>query len=781
MKIGITTFFNYNYGSALQCYALQTYIENHYGSCEVLAQKPERSFLRRAGKILLHLGNLCLKNPKSSSEIIQQFLSQRSRSLTIHKESLLEIQRFIQFHLHKKEYSWDALCEIGSSDEFAAFITGSDQVWNGNLIDGHSFYFLKFAPQHKRIAYAPSFGGATVSKYNEETFRKYINEFQYLSAREKTGKEIIYNYTEKQAEVLSDPVCLLTAAQWRDCVKENSHDFKKHYLLNRPFILAFFINEPSEKAITALRLAQEKTGMQIISLGYQYDAYQFLSDYCHINGSPWDFLQMIDCADSVFTDSFHATVFSILFETPFYTYKRSYKHKQDQSIRILELLSNTGLDGRFEMQEPVYGQRLDFSKAHNYFDTISKQSYAYFEKVLGYIKPSDTKQSVTLYRNNKGFCCGCGVCAEICPVNAISMEQDEKGAVYPRIDEEKCIHCYKCQRYCDSGLPELSVYHKRVYFGYNTDAIQEQKSSSGGIFAAIAANVLEHGGHVYGAAWCNTTTGLGVKHVCITCKQDLYKIQGSKYTQSRTDNIWCEVKNKLERGLLVLFSGTSCQIAALMKYLRKDYANLYTIDLVCHGVMGEAVLKDYINYLEEKNACTIDTFSFRRKDCDTPYVITAKGKKNNGENVEIIEKLKDSAYLRLFMWREGYRESCYNCKYASMNKPADITLGDYSPNEEELRDMGQGDGRYYSFIMCNTEKGGHLLEQCIDSIKLVEINASKAMENHYNLNHASYPIKPKAWNIYKAKGFQSLGHYIKFRNTVTFIPQKMYKWIKQKS
>ena len=778
MKIGITTFYNYNYGSALQCYALQNYIEKHYCSCEILALKSEYGILRRLGKMALNLGKLCLKSPESSSEIIQHFFSQRSNSLTIHKDSLLEIQRFIRFSLNKKEYSWNELLDIGNSDEHILFITGSDQVWNGNLIDNQDFYFLRFAPQHKRVAYAPSFGGDTVSKYNEKLYRKYINEFHHLSARENSGKDIIYNYTQKKADVLADPVCLMDAKQWRECVKENSHDFRKHYMLNDPYILAFFINKPSELAINALDNLQKQTKMPIVSFGYKYNELQHLSDYRHINGSPWDFLQMIDHANVVLTDSFHATVFSIIFETPFYTYKRCYKHKQNQSVRILELLNNVGLNDQFEVAEPNACIKLDFTKGYGYFEYIRKQSYDYFERVLGNSKTTDEVKGFVPFRN-KGFCCGCSVCQEICPVNAITMTADEKGAIYPKIDNDKCILCYKCQQYCSSKLPDLPLYNKKIFFGYNINHAQEQKSSSGGVFSALATNVLEKGGHIYGAAWCYTIKGLSVNHICVTKKQDLYKIQGSKYTQSRTDNIWEEIKNKLDNGMLILFSGTSCQIASLKKYLKKDYQTLYTVDLVCHGVIGETVFQDYVSYLENKNLIKINEFSFRRKDCDTPYVVTVKGKKNNGDSKEIVEKLKDSVYFRLFMWREGYRESCYNCQYASMNKPADVTLGDYYPNEEELQQMNGNQRQYYSFIMCNSIKGEQLIEQSEKLIKLAKIDVNRAMERHFNLCHASFPIKPKAWNIYKKKGFSSLKRYIIFRDMVLFVPKKILTYLKQ--
>lgn len=212
------------------------------------------------------------------------------------------------------------------------------------------------------------------------------------------------------------------------------------------------------------------------------------------------------------------------------------------------------------------------------------------------------------------LCCGCAVCYDRCPVNAISMRENAEGYIAPVIDVALCIDCGQCAKVC----PQMNGsqgrdYQKQSYVCFDPNTDREGRSSSGGMFALIATYILEkEHGVVYGAAMVYENDILQCKHKRIENTKDLHLLQGSKYMQSHTNGIYKQVKDDLKSGRTVLFSGTSCQVAALKRFVgENDY--LFTVDLVCHGVPSDKLFRDYIHFVELKNHCHITNVSFRNK------------------------------------------------------------------------------------------------------------------------------------------------------------------------
>lgn len=224
----------------------------------------------------------------------------------------------------------------------------------------------------------------------------------------------------------------------------------------------------------------------------------------------------------------------------------------------------------------------------------------------------------------KKDCCGCGACMNICPKTAICMEKDGYGFVYPRIDIEKCVECGACKKVCAFQNEPTRRQPQRVYAiaSKNNDLVK--KSASGGLFATMAVHVLEQGGCVYGAVMLHEEHELHIRHVCCETKAELYRLQGSKYVQSSLGYIFKDIQQKLKKDVFVLFSGTPCQVDALKSYLRKDYPNLLTVDIICHGVPSEQFFNDYIHYTEKKIGGEISEFKFRDKSSGWGYNLTAK-------------------------------------------------------------------------------------------------------------------------------------------------------------
>lgn len=763
MKIGLITLYRYNYGSVLQCFSTQRYLQDNYAEC-ILIEKYNKSKIHSYLKTLVSLCCKCLMYPRSIRSILSQFKAQRSGSLRMSPNSLREIDRFVFCNINKKKYSYNELRSIAATDEYDYFFTGSDQVWNGSSILGQDMYFLRFAPQEKRIAWAPSFGGADISIYNRRSYSKYITQFQSLSAREKSGQKNIEHFVKKKVDVLCDPVILITNEQWRALYNCNtSLDVREKY------ICLFFIDQISEEALEFTKRLVKNTKLKIISFGYHYESYEKLENYAHYDGSPFEFLKCIDNAEIVVTDSFHAIVFSILFHTEFYSFARNYTHGQDQSTRITDLLININMRERFNPSDIL--SAIDFDIADAFFQKERIKMDTYLERVLGK-KKSSNDTGVVLY-DQEADCCGCGACADICPQRAITMLQTDRGFL-PVIDYDKCIGCKKCHKVCGlKGIRRNRSIEKKAYIGKGKDSDIVKGTASGGIFASIAYSFLKEDGVVYGASLFVVDGICDCRHIRIDNVKNLHLIVNSKYVQSKTEGVYRTIKNDLRQGKKVLFAGTSCQVASLLTYLEEDEkTNLFTIDLICHGVPSINMLQDYVDYVQKEKSAKILSIQFRNKKKDissyAPYIMTFELEDKNGKRIEYIP-LRNSSYYRLYMSMAGYRHSCYKCRFASISKPADITLGDYylSESKYQIADRMKIDKNdNYSCIICHSKKGDFLLSS--SNIELYEVSINQAILDHGHLQYASMPTQKgdKLYDIYLKNGFVGLQQYIDRNNKI---------------
>lgn len=369
-------------------------------------------------------------------------------------------------------------------------------------------------------------------------------------------------------------------------------------------------------------------------------------------------------------------------------------------------------------------------------------------------------------------CFGCGACFLKCPKKAIKMEVNRLGQKQPEIDRNSCINCGICKGVCPAfhniSADETEI--KSAYISVNTNDTMLMKSASGGISAALAYRWILNGGYVCGAsgiAPSSVNEQFHVEHILLRSIEDIEKIQGSKYVQSDITKVLPEIENLLKQGSKILFFGTSCQVAGTKSYLGKNYENLVTCDLICHGVIGSQMFSNYLKHIERKEKNRLVDVSFRTKEREVPYTFTFTftfTDKNNNHYKKLLDKNK-SSYYRMFLGCIGYRKSCYECKFASVDKPSDITLGDYYEAKDdypELFETGKLNmSKGISSVIIHSKKGRDLFAQCNEDICSYSVDVNKIVSSHAQLQK---PSKSKKGSIlilqlYKMFGWSGVDRF----------------------
>ena len=302
--------------------------------------------------------------------------------------------------------------------------------------------------------------------------------------------------------------------------------------------------------------------------------------------------------------------------------------------------------------------------------------------------------------DNKSLCSGCHACANACPQNCIQMISYEEGFWYPQVDKDNCIECGLCEKVCPI-LHKWQSDENRLTTAMAAINLNEEirlKSSSGGIFTLIAEEIINQGGVVFGAAFANDFRS--VHHIFVDNTKDLEKLRGSKYVQSKIGDTYKQAKDFLDGGRMVLFTGTPCQIGGLYSYLRKPYENLFTQDIICHGVPSPMVWKKYVDEREKKAASTTQRMFFRHKKYGWKTFAVLFEFLNS---TVYMKNLHDDSFMRAFLSNLCLRPSCYNCSFKSIKRQADITLADFWGVQNELPEMDDDKGT--SLVLVHSVKG----------------------------------------------------------------------------
>ncbi len=335
--------------------------------------------------------------------------------------------------------------------------------------------------------------------------------------------------------------------------------------------------------------------------------------------------------------------------------------------------------------------------------------------MLNYLKTKDDAQ-----------CCGCRACEQICPKSALSLQANSEGFLYPVLNEEQCVHCGLCEKVCPVMNRPDGDGIKETYAIQNKQEHILSMSSSGGAFRLLADEMIRRGGAVVGCVWDKQYRPvLRIAH----STEELVPMQGSKYLSSDTNSVYREVKALLDKGKEVLFTGTPCQCAGILTYLRKPYANLLTADFICHGVPSQLAFDSYLDAIEDRHGISAGT----KKDADgalCPPTHTQRGITSY--------KFRDKerrgwGHVSTYTWTHGKKEKkhyavgmtdpydygflngyfnryiCYECPFRGANRFTDFTFCDYWGIEAHHNEFDSSKG--VSALTINTEMGSRYFEQ----------------------------------------------------------------------
>ncbi len=712
-KIGIITVHrNVNYGANLQAFATCKYVNNLGYDAEIIDYYPKEIDKDNYLFSWLKLSYDCGKT-KSLIHNVKLFIA---LALSAPQKNI-RLKGFYNFRdiYCKLSPKYNRVGEIDG--KYTDVICGSDQIWNPDITNGiNPFYFGDILGVKNKIAYAPSLGREAYNEADETKIANLIKNMDYVSVREEKSVEYIKELSGKKVQAVCDPVFLLP--------KEEYENVAKPIRIKKPYVLVYSIVSNQTMVSEAKKYANEKD-LTLVEICLSKNHHSKHIQLCDL--SPEEFIGAIRDAETVITNSFHGTAFGIIFNKDMYVFDN-----KARGSRITNILGKAGLEDRIVENKIKELQPIDYNKVAKSLENYINSSKQFLISAV--------KSEKKIVTDN---CIGCGACKSVCEFDAITLSKDYGGFIKSYTDTNRCIVCGLCRKVCPIENTPLKNENEKVYAFKAKDSIR-RKSTSGGAASALAENIINNGGVVYGACLDNQ---FHLNHIRINHIEDISLIQGTKYIQSDMLYVFNNLKRDIENNVPVLFTGTPCQVASVHNFVtqqRLDSQNLYLCDIICHGVPSPKVFRDYIQWLSDAEKDTVKKYYFRNK------AFSWRGESSAMENeASVVKRGKNiSAFMNLYYSNNITNDACFSCKFTSKDRISDVTVSDFWGLEKENADFEDSLG--VSMVMVNTPKGKVLFN-------MVDGQSMEANINNANQPQLSHPTeKPEEyddfWKNYRKYG-----------------------------
>ena len=700
--IGLVTYYNSdNYGALLQAYALQREIVRDGCECTVISHnrfsvKIRENAGRKSGR-LAKFGRLA-KNVVRYPRSVKLRVSGLTKAVK-HGKTRQQLAnaafRNAEFPATTEEFYVSTKQIMNNPPLFDGYVCGSDQIWNPERFEGAEPFFLAFAPEGRsRIAYAPSLAMTEIPAEMAERYRELVTAFSNVSVREKKGCEAVERATGVKPVHVMDPTFLMSREDWKEFGRCPAD-------VTEPYIFCYFLSKEnllrSRKTINTLA---KQLGAGVVVLPYgNHKADGSWSSF--EEAGPREFVGLIDRAAYVLTDSFHGTSLSILLGKQFNVYagtdSAAFANRFDRIRNVLEVC---GLEGRrFTGRKDLDTTPIDFNAVGERLEPMVRQSKEFLQDALDKVRENGPvargRESIPRLASYEA-CTGCAACSAVCPKKAIRMVSDKAGFRRPTVDEELCVRCGRCESACPIlNSPSEECADAEYYAIYAKDPAMRARGSSGNAFGLLAQSVLAGGGEVFGAELSDDCRQLRMKG---SDEVGLERLQKSKYFEAEMGDVHARIREALESGREVMFTGTPCQAAGVRKVFG-DNPKLLICEFLCHGVVSDEWFGRYLTEMESRYGAKAEEVSFRSKALGWKMYCMKIRFANGKEYLKT--RFSDPYYIDFFANRH-LRTNCYNCDRLRRSA-ADITVGDYwaAAKRNNMEDTDEG----ISVVRLRTKRG----------------------------------------------------------------------------
>ena len=718
MKIGIISVNNaHNFGTVMQALGLKHYLEDRGHEVQIINYRNnniEKSY--RPGRILP--GNTLKSRRKYFSKWLKEF--QKKPYLPLRRR---RFENFFEEYFNLTAPYTTVKQLRNAKLDFDVIFAGSDQIWNSTITKGlDPAFFGDFVGKNTIVAsYGASIGNPEVPERELPVFSEYFKKMDYISVREERAREVFETLTDKPISVVCDPTFLPDRSFFEGFVSKTNPYGNKKYI----YVHVHHYSAKAAELVEAAKKLSKKTGLPIVH-NLQYAKFKNELGTTRSAG-PIETLNAIAHSEYVLTQSFHLSVFSLLFEKNFITLKRDRNND-----RLENLFAKLDISDHFiDPNDPLPDFKdipIDFKEVHKKMEAMRPDSIKFIDTVMNGKKCERIPDYFT--SGDKFTCYCCCACKDACPTAAITMVKDEEGFYHPTINKDLCINCGKCNRVCPYNTKAKEKEFESVgYMAYAKDSFDSENSASGGMFPIFAKNIISKGGYIIGVKYNENLTA--VYDIAKTW-HEAKAFRGSKYVEAGHNNIYKKTKKALQTGKPVLFTGTPCKIAGLKNYLGKDYENLFLVEIICACSSSPRILKRYLNGMAAEKESLVTSISFRDKSKGWNKVSTTLTFEN-GKTISSSRRW--NLFYHCFVSAYLAKRSCFRCEFTGDNKIADIIMGDFW-GYNKINPKLKADSTGVSALVISSQKGMQLLQDVKSNLKLYSVS----LNDIYSNNHC-WPIK----------------------------------------